>query len=67
MAEFYPNGFAPLAFDTEMPPHLRERHLDRPTPHEPAQHLERIGVRVGAQKALRLERTRDGIIKLRYF
>ena len=38
-----------------MPAHLGERHLDRPAPHEPAEHVERIGVRVGAEEALWLE------------
>ena len=43
----------PLGLDPEMPAHFRERHLDRPAPHEPAEHVERISIRVGAQEALR--------------
>ena len=48
-----------LGFDTEMPAHFRERHLDRPAPHEPAEHVERIGIRVSTEEGLRLELTRN--------
>ena len=36
-------------------PYLGEGHLDRPAPHEEAQHIDRICGPVGAQESLRFE------------
>ena len=47
----------PLGLDAQVTADLGEGHLDRPPSKKPAQHHERIGLQVGAQEALRLERT----------
>ena len=52
-------GPLPLGFDTEMPAYFRERHFDRPAPHEPVEHVERIDIRVSTEEALRLELARN--------
>ena len=48
-----------IGFDAEVAANLGESNLDRPSADEPAQDIERVCVKISAQKGLRLEFTGD--------
>ena len=48
-----------LGFNAEVTAYLCKGHLDGPAADEPAEDIERVGIKIGAQKGLRLELVSD--------